>query len=178
MGVETALLAGTVGLGAFQAVGQAKAGQQQAKAVQRQGEYNAQVYEQQAQMVLEQKKISEQQFLRNRKRAAGSIVAGAAGKGLRFSGSPLAIAADVETQLGFDKAIEDYNLDVERNRALSGASYSRETGRQQSALARATGYSNAFSSVLKTALMAGAMGYGGSSPSLNPKLRSYYMYGL
>lgn len=157
MGVETALLAATVGMGAFQAVNQVKAGKQQAQAVQRQTEFNAQVYEQQGQMVLEKKKINEYQYLRNRKRAAGSIVAGAAGKGLRLSGSPLAVLADVETQLGFDKAIEDYNLDVERNAALSGATYQRDTGRQQAALARATGYSNAFSTVLNTAFMAGRL---------------------
>lgn len=157
MGLETALLATTVGLGAFSAVTQAKAGQQQARAVQRQGEFNAQVYEQQAQMVLEQKKINEYQYLRNRKRVAGSIVAGAAGKGFQFSGSPLAVLTDVETQLGFDKAIENYNLDVQKNYAQSGASYYRETGRQQAALARATGYSNAFSTVLNTAFMAGRL---------------------
>lgn len=157
MGVETALLAATVGMGAFTAMNQAKAGQQQGKALQRQGEFNAQVYEQQGQMVLEQKKINEAQYLRNRKRAASSIVAGAAGKGFAFSGSPLAVAVDVETQLGFDKAIEDYNLDVERNRAISGAAYHRDTGRQQAALARATGYSNAFSTILNTAFMAGKL---------------------
>lgn len=136
---------------------QANAGKKQAKAVQQQGEFNAQVYEQQGQMVLEQKKINEHQYLRNRKRAAGSIVAGAAGKGFAFSGSPLAIAVDVETQLGFDKAIEDYNLDIDRGRAISGATYQRETGRQQAALAKATGYSNAFSTILNTGFMAAAL---------------------
>ncbi len=157
MGAETVFLAATVGMGAFTAMNQAKAGKQQAQAVQRQGEYNAQVYEQQAQMVLEQKKINEHQYLRNRKRAAGSIAAGAAGKGFNFSGSPLSIAADVETQLGFDKAIEDYNLDIQKNRAMSGATYQRETGRQQAALSRATGYSNAFSTILNTGYMAGRL---------------------
>ena len=156
MGLETALIA-TVGLGAFTAVSQAEAGKKQGRALQQQGAYNAQVYEQQAQMVLNQKKITEAQYLRNRRRASGSIVAGAAGKGLKLSGSPLAVLADVETQLGFDKAIEDYNLDVSRNRALSGASYQRETGRQQAALARSQGYSNAFSTILNTGFMAGSL---------------------
>lgn len=157
MGLETGLIAGTIGLGALTAVNQAKAGKQQASAVQRQGEFNAQVYEQQAQMVLEKKKINEAQYLRNKKRASGSIVAGAAGKGFQFSGSPLAVLTDVETQLGFDRDIENYNLDVERNFALSGASFQRETGRQQAALSRATGYSNAFSTILNTAFMAGRL---------------------
>lgn len=155
MGLETALLATTVGLGAFKAANEVKAGKQQAQAIQRQSEFNAQVYEQQAQMVLEQKKISEQQYLRNRKRAAGAIVAGTAGKGFAFSGSPLAVLADVETQMGFDKAIEDYNLDIEGNRASSGAAYYRETGYQQARLARSTGNANAFSTILNTAFMAG-----------------------
>lgn len=154
MGLETALLATTVGLGAFTAYQQAQSGKQQARAITQQSDYNAKVYEQQGQMVLEQKKISDQQYLRNRKRAAGSIVAGAAGKGFLFSGSPLAVLVDVDTQLGYDKAIEDYNLDVSRNFALSGATQTRESGRQQAALARATGYSNAFSTILNTGFMA------------------------
>ena len=156
MGAE-ALLATTVGLGAISAVTQMEAGQKQAKAVQRQGEFNAQVYEQQAQMVLNQKKINDDQYLRQRKKMAGSIVAGAAGKGFQFSGSPLAVLTDVETQFGYDKAIEDYNLDVQKNFAQSGSSYYRETGRQQSALAKTTGYSNAFSTMLNTAYMAGRL---------------------
>lgn len=156
MGMEALVLA-TAGMGAINAFSQAKAGQQQAKAIQQQADFNSQVYQQQGQMVLEQKKINEHQYLRQRKRAAGSIVAGASGKGFAFSGSPLAVLTDVETQMGFDKAIEDYNLDIERNRAISGASYYKETGRQQSALARATGYSNAFSTILNTGYMVGRL---------------------
>ena len=50
----------------------------------------------------------------------------------------------------FDKAIADYNLDVQNNYVQSGANYYRQTGAIQSRLARFSGYSNAFSTILNT----------------------------
>jgi hypothetical protein len=132
-------------------------GNAQAKNIQRQGEFNAQVYDQQAEMIKEKKKISDTQFLRNSAQVRGSIVAKTAGKGMLLSGSPLAILIDNESQMLFDKAIGDYNLDVESNRAKSGAIYSRETGAAQAKLARFTGYSNAFSTMLNTGTSIGAL---------------------
>lgn len=153
IGMTTALIAG----GALTAASQISAGQTQAKSLQRQGEYNAQVYEQQAEMIKEQKKISDYQFLRDSARARGTIVSRTAGKGLLLSGSPLAILADTESQMQFDKAIGDYNLDIQRNYAVSGASYMRETGTAQSRLAKYTGFTNAFSSMLNTGTTLGML---------------------
>lgn len=152
MAIGTAAILGTavLGAGAFSAISQAKAGNQQAKSLVNQGEFNAQVYEQQAEMILNQKKLSDYQYHRTAARSRGAIVSHAAGAGFDFGGSPLAIAIDNESQLLLDKATSDYNLDVEANFAKSGATYQRGTAYQQAQLSRTTGYSNAFSTILNT----------------------------
>ena len=132
-------------------------GNKQASSLKRQGEFNAQVYEQQANMILEQKKVQDYQFNRQAARARGSIVSHTAGAGLDLSGSPLAILADSETQMQYDKAIADYNLDIQKNYALSGAVNSRQTASEQAKLAKFTGYSNAFSTLLSTGSSYGMM---------------------
>jgi|GEM_PF-2387701 len=136
--------------GAFSATTQIMGANQQAKSIQKQAEYNAQVYEQQATMVMEKKKIQDYQFHRQAAAVRGSIIAKTAGKGLMLSGSPLAILIDNETQMQFDKAIGDYNLDIERNQAMSSATSIRETGATEARAAKAAGYSNAFSTILNT----------------------------
>lgn len=147
--------------GAFATGSQIMGANAQAKSIQRQGEYNAQIYEQQASMIQEKKKIQDYQFNRQAAFARGSIISKTAGKGLLLSGSPLAILVDNETQMQFDKAIGDYNLDVEANYARSGAAYQRETAFQQSRLAKTTGYTNAFSTILNTGTQFGMMNMGG-----------------
>lgn len=147
IGATTALLVG----GAFSAATQAIGGNLQAKSLQRQGEFNAQIYEQQAEMIKEQKKISEYQFLRQAANARGKIISKTAGKGLLLSGSPLAILIDNESQMQFDQAISNYNSDINLNYAKSGALASRYSGIQQARLSRIEGYSNAFSTMLNTA---------------------------
>jgi type II secretory pathway pseudopilin PulG len=153
-GLTTALLIGGAALSATSSIMGAN---QQAKSIKQQTEFNAKVYEQQAEMVSEKKRISDYQFLRQSANARGTITSRTAGKGLLMGGSPLAILADTESNMQFDKAIADYNLDVEKNYALSGASYQRQTGAAQSRLAKYTGYSNAFSTLLSTGTQLGIM---------------------
>ena len=147
VGTTSALL---IAGGAFSATTQVMGANSQAKGIQRQAEYNAQIYDQQGEMIKEKKKIQDYQFNRQAAQARGSIIAKTAGKGFNLGGSPLAILIDNETEMQFDKAIADYNLDIERNYAKSGAGYMRETGREQSRLARYSGYTNAFSTILNT----------------------------
>lgn len=143
----TALL---IGGGAFAASNQIMAGQAQSKALKQQGNYNAEVYAQQAEVLKDQKRISETQFNRSAAFARGKIVAGAAGKGLMMSGSPMAILADTESQLQFDQAIEQYNLDVNKGFAESAAKNARYSAAVNSRLASYTGYTNAFQTALST----------------------------
>ncbi len=147
------LLAG----GAASATMSAMSGNAQAKNIQRQAEYNASIYDQQGQMIQEKKKIQDYQFNRDSARARGAIVNRAAGKGLMLGGSPLAILIDNETQMQFDKAVQDYNTQIEYNYAKSGAVNTREQGAQQARAARFNGYSNAFSTMLNTGLQVGMM---------------------
>lgn len=143
----TAILAAT----AFSAGSQIISGNKQSKNLKYQGQYDAQVYEMQAGMIQEQKKIEEYQYNRAGAKLRGGIVARSAGNGLLLSGSPLALLVDSESQLQMDKAIGQYNLEVQSRYASSGANYYRYSGDQQAKLARATGYSNAFSSILQGA---------------------------
>ena len=155
------LLAG----GAFSATTSVMGGNAQAKSIQKQAEFNAQVYGQQAEMIKEQKKIQDYQFIRQSATARGSVIAKTAGKGLMLSGSPLAILADNESEMLFDKAIADYNLDIQSNYAKSGATYYRETGRSQARLAKYSGYTNAFSTLLSTGTAVGVReGWGMPKP--------------
>lgn len=158
MGLETAAIVGIAGLGALTATTQIAGGRAQAKSARRQGEYNAQVYEQQASMIEAQKKVEETQYNRRIARLKGSIVAATAGKGLLLSGSPAALLVDAETQAEYDKAIGQYNLDVQKRYAQSGADYYRFTGREQGRLAEFGGYTNAFSTILNTAGTAFSLG--------------------
>ena len=154
----TAVLATLAVAGAVKATTQIMAGQAQAKSAKSMGEWNADVYAQQAGMISEQKKIEEYQYNRAAAKMRGAITAGTAGRGLLLSGSPLALFADSESQLLFDKAVGQYNLDIQKNYALSGEDYYRRTGQEQARLSKFQGYSNAFSTILNTAgYMAGKL---------------------
>jgi len=125
MGAMTAMM---VGLGAVQAGTQIAGGfmakreaEHNANAIQSEAEYNAGVYRQQAGMIEQQKQNKRIQDERMMRFAFGKTVATAAAKGLQLSGSPLAILVDTMTQLGFDKAITQYNYDVEKTAVLSQA---------------------------------------------------------
>lgn len=136
--------------GGASAISSIQAGKAEAKSARYQGEYNAKVYEQQAEMIAQQQKLQEHQANREAARFRGATIARIGKSGLLPSGSPLAVMIDNETQMELDKMIGRYNLDVERNYALSGAKYYRYQGNEQARLAKVQGYSNAFSTLLQT----------------------------
>src|SRR3990167_1498761 len=152
MAIATSTLAAAaiVGIGAATATTQIMAGREQAKNIKREGEYNAQVMEQQATMIESRKKIEEYQYNRAAARMRVAIVARTGKAGFNLSGSPLALLVDSETQIQLDKNIGQYNLEVQKRYALSGAQYYRGTASEQARLAKFKGYSNAFSTVLGT----------------------------
>lgn len=141
-----------LGLGAFQAVSQISASQQQAKAIQQQSEYNAQVYDQQASTITHKQKLEDYKYRRQGAIMRGAITAQTAGKGLLMSGSPLAILADSQSELELDRAIGNYNLELDKHYAKSGATHYRQQGRMDAALARKQGYLSAFSTLLSTGM--------------------------
>src|SRR3990167_2932216 len=158
---STVLAGAVLASGAYSSYSQAKAGKQQAGAISKQAEYNAQIYELQGSMIQEKKKIQDVQYARQIARMRSSVISRTAGKGFIFSGTPLAVMADTESQMLFDQAIADYNLDAERNFAFSAAANTRYAGANDAKLARTKGNTNAFSTVLNTGLNAAILkGYG------------------
>lgn len=150
MGAPAVIATAAVAGGMYSAYQQKKAGTVQAKELTRVGDYNAQIYGQQANMILEQKKLHEYQSNRAIGRAQGSIVARTAGAGFNFGGSSMAIAIDNETQMLLDQAVGNYNYDVQYNQALSAAKESRYSSGQQARLARSNANTNAFSTILNS----------------------------
>ena len=146
-GLSTSLLLASGGISAASSI---MGGEMSAKAAEQQAEYNAKLYGQQANMVTEKKKVHDYQYGRMFGQAMGANVAATAGKGLTMSGSPMAIMADTQSQILFDQAVGDYNLDMERHIALANADQERRKGQQEARAARFEGYSNAFSTILNT----------------------------
>jgi len=136
-----------VGTG-ISAATQIAAGKSQAKQYQYEGAYNAEVYRQQAELAEQQKKVEEFQANRSIARARGTLTARAGGSGLLLSGSPLAIMIDNESLMQYDKAIGQYNLEVKKRYAQSGARFSEYMGEQKAKASIFSGYSNAFQSIL------------------------------
>lgn len=164
--------AAIVGLGAASATMQAIGGNQQANAYKQKAAFDASVYEQQASMITEQKKLSDYQYNRAAAKMRGSVVAHTAGAGFTMSGSPLAIMIDNETQMLLDHAVENYNYDVQRYFALSQAGAARMEGAQKASLARTTGYANAFTTLLNTGASAYSVyGKAPSSPGTGSKFK-------
>jgi len=151
MGAVTSAI---LGLGVLQASAQIASGITRSAEIKSQAEYNATVYEEQAEMVEAQKGLEAYQYDRAIRRARGVGVARTAKAGLLLSGSPLAVMIDTETQMLLDKAIGQYNLDIQKRYAVSGATEYRRRGEVESKVALTAGYTNAFTSLLQTAAFA------------------------
>lgn len=161
---------------AFSAFSQFQGAKTQASAISRQSEYNAQVYEQQAAAIKAKQKIQNYQLDRQRARTMSTYVAKTAGKGLTMSGSPLAVMADAESQMLFDQAINNYNLNMERHFALTAASATRQEGAFASSAAMTQGKMGAFSTLLSGVSQIGLMRMGAKAPSTPSGGYSYSSY--
>lgn len=153
MGAMTAVM---VGLGAVSAAQQIAGGfaakneaEYNARAITSEAAYNAGVYREQAGMIEQQKQLKAQQDDRIIRFAMGKTVAMTAAKGLQLSGSPMAVLADTLTQFEMDKAIGQYNLEVQKYGVLSQAESTERRGATLSGQYRRSG---------DTAMMAGITG--------------------
>ena len=126
-GFTAALTAASMGmqvLGQYQA---GKAGEQAAK-------YNAAAYDQQAQNIAVKKDISALQYDRAIEQLRGTGITTIASQGRDLSGSALLVLSDSIEQMEFDKSIEQYNLSIDENRALTSAEeYRLQAGREKRA---------------------------------------------
>jgi hypothetical protein len=147
-------MAAVIGLGAISAISSIQQGKAEAKSLKRQGDMNAQIYEQQAEMVAQQAKLQEYQDNRKAAKIRGATVAAAGKSGFEMGGSPLAILVDNETQMELDKQIGQYNYSVQQSFLRTQAGYTRYEYGQQAKLAKAKGYSQAFKTIMGTAATA------------------------
>ena len=122
MGAFTSALA-AVGVG-MKVVGGLKA----SKDAQETAEYNAAVYQQQAQSIDVKKKISNQSWDRLIKQLGGQLTTAVASSGYDYSGSFLDVANDRMTQAYLDKNMENYNLELAKSQSLSAADEAQRAG--------------------------------------------------
>ena len=129
------------GIGAVMGVGSSLYASKKASTEAR---YNDRIKREQAQMVGEKQKISAAQWDRDISRAGSTLVANVGASGITMSGSPLTALVDLQTQMEWDKQIEQFNLEWEKRGIISEAdAYSR-----QARTVKQVGYANAFSSLL------------------------------
>lgn len=145
-------VAAMVGLGVASATMQIMGANQEAKSYERQAAHNAQVQEQQADLVNEKQKLEMYKSERAIGRVAATSRARVAGAGLEPSGSPLAVMIDAESQMRLDQSTDQYNLEVQKRYYGQSASMTRWEGAQASKLTKWKGYTNAFSTLLSTGM--------------------------
>lgn len=153
-----------VAAGAMSAGSSFMGGRAESRALKDQAEFNAQNYEQQAALVAGQKKVNDYHYRRKIGRMRGAHVAGTAARGITFSGSPLRVMADTESQLLYDQAVDNYNLKVQENYYRHGAEMTRYEGGVAASEASRRGTMNAFSTLLSTGGSVAGMNFGGGSP--------------
>jgi len=160
MGVVGAV-AGLV-LGAVSGIAGIHNAKNEAKALNRAADVNAQVYEQQSEMVKNQMRIKEYQSNREMARIRGTSLARTGKNGFMLSGSPLAVMVDNETQMELDKKSGIYNLEAQRSYLQTAANYTRWGARVQGKMLVSDAWSNMYSKVLNGAMSFSSSGAGSS----------------
>ena len=131
---SSALGAGIIGNigGIVQGVG----GLVQARGEERMGEYNAALYERQAQSTRVSQTLLAEQKKKIISAQTGSQIAAAGASGFRFSGSPITVMLDSLSNANLDLAIDRYNSEVKARGFEGEAGMSRYEGRQRAARSR------------------------------------------
>ena len=141
MGVTGALSLGSAAMSAVGSIAQGMQQNQQAKA-------NAQIYEQQAQNIKTAQQITAEQYRTKQNVLRGQATATAARNGVKISGSTANSISQSIMQLQMDNSYEQYNLEVQRQKAFSNAALQRYQGRN----ALMSGFMNAGSTALKAGI--------------------------
>ena len=110
-------------------------------------ERNAKIYDAQAANIQSQKNIVAGQYRNKQAALKGEAVASAAHAGVKVSGSVAQSILQSITQLQIEQSYEQYNLDVQRQKALDEAAFQRQKGRQ----ALMSGFMNAGVTALNSA---------------------------
>lgn len=126
---------------------------------QKDSNYNAELYNKQAEAVDVQKRIEAGQYDRAKNKSKSTVTARTAGSGLELSGSPMAVMIDNLTQLEMDKQVGQYNLEIQKRQALSTSEAYKTQGKRSMFNAGI----NAFST-----LLVGGMDYASRATMSNP----------
>lgn len=121
-GITAALMAGSAAISAIGSVTQGFQENQQAKA-------NAAIYEAQAKNIATQQNITAEQYRTKQNVLRGQAVTTAAHGGLKISGSTANSISQSIMQLQMDNSYEQYNLEVQKQKALTNAQLQRQQGK-------------------------------------------------
>jgi hypothetical protein len=110
---------------AFETVGQISQG----ISANKQAQVNAQIYEAQARNIQAQKQMLSRQYATKANQLEGQAIATAGRAGVKISGSVASTISRNMEQLALDESIEQYNLSVERQKALDNARLQKYKGR-------------------------------------------------
>lgn len=108
---------------------------------------NAAIFDAQAANIQSQKGIVAGQYRTKSAQLQGEAVATAAHQGVKVSGSVAQSISQSITQLQIEQSYEQYNLNVERQKALDQAEFQRRQGKQ----AMTSGFLNAGATALSSA---------------------------
>ena len=135
---------------AFLAMGVMSAGQKYTagQAASSEAKYNAKVKEAQAEMITKSQEFEAMQWDREINRVSATTRANIGFAGLQFTGSPLTVLIDTQSQMKMDKAIGYYNQEVNKFFTMSEARMYESKAKT----ARQAGYSGAFTQLLSTGL--------------------------
>ena len=125
--------------------------------------YNASLYTDQASALAVQGSITQGQYTRKAGQMLSTQTADVAGKGLEPTGSAAAVMLSTQTQIATDAAIAQYNNTMSINQANQKAQQLKQQGSQ----AIYSGYSSAFSDMIKGAVEYGMYNQKVPSNSLN-----------
>ena len=135
---------------------------QQGADAKKEANYNANLIEQKAQLIDVQAAIENRQYERVKRQVGGKSVAMTAKSGLEFSGSPMAVYIDTQTQIEMDQAIGQFNYAQNKRFTMEEAAATRRFGKYQQNAYNA----QAFTQLLSTAGKAYDY-YGGGGTKLN-----------
>jgi hypothetical protein len=134
---------------------------QQGKEAKKEANYNADLIEQKAGLIDVQAGLENSQYERLKRRYSGQSISQTAKSGLEFSGSPMAVWIDTQTQIEMDRMIGQFNFAQEKRFTLEEAAATRRMGKYK----QNEYNSQAFSTLLNSAGKAYSYYGGGTKPT-------------
>ena len=138
---------------------------QQGKEARKEANYNADLIEQKAGLIDVQAGLENSQYERLKRRYSGKSVAQTAKSGLEFSGSPMAVWIDTQTQIEMDRMIGQFNFAQQKRFTMEEAASTRRMGKYTQEAYN----SQAFSTLMNTAGKAYSYYGGGTKTTMDSR---------